>query len=359
MQKMDGMNYAPVAALKLDPVVEPGEFTISVIGLQHGHIYAMCNGLLEAGATLKWVYDEDEELLKKFQSTYPQVGRAETKEQILEDQEIQLVASAAIPNLRTSLGVEVLKHGKHYFADKPGMTTFQQLEEAKQAVKTYGKKFYIYYGERVHVESAVFTQRLIDEGKLGRVIHVDILAPHRLNKDTRPEWFFDSVQSGSILNDIGSHQYEQFLSYTGAKTARVQASKEGNYANKDHQKFRDFGDVMLIGDNGATGYLRVDWFTPDGLRAWGDGRVFIVGEKGTVEIRKYIDIGATDDSDLVFFTDGKDEHRYNVYGKVGFPFFGEFIKDCMNGTEYSMTQEHVFESMRIALEAAEKALQIV
>lgn len=358
MQKADGMNYVPVSQAPVNKVVKDGEFRFAAVGLDHGHIFAMCGGLLEAGADLAYVYDPDPNKVVSFCEKHRGVVAAESIEQVLSDDSIQLVASACIPNQRTDLGCRVLAAGKHYFADKPAMTSFEQLEAAREAVKKSGKKYYVYFGERLHVESAVFTQQLIDSGKLGRVLQVTILAPHRLNKTMRPEWFFSAKQNGTILNDIGSHQFEQFLSYTGAKTAMVLHSKMANYANKDHPDFTDFGDVSLLADNGATGYCRVDWFTPDGLNAWGDGRVFIMGTKGTVEIRKYIDIGVSTEGDHVFFTDSQSEHRYDVYSKVGYPFFGAFILDCIYGTENSMTQEHVFEAMRIALEASEKARRI-
>ncbi|MEA4911580.1 MAG: Gfo/Idh/MocA family oxidoreductase [Oscillospiraceae bacterium] len=357
MQKADGMNYAPESKNAVR-VVAPDEFVFAAVGLSHGHIYAMCRGLCEAGATLKYVYEKDAALLSAFLKIYPDVSVAGSEKDILEDASVRLVASAEIPNLRAALGIRVLRSGKDFYSDKPGMTTFEQLEAVKAAVAASGRKYYVYFGERIHVESAIFAQRLIDEGKLGRVLQVTILAPHRLNKSTRPNWFWDPVQSGEILNDIGSHQFEQFLSYTGAQRASVTASRYANYANPEHPDFQDFGDVCLLADNGAAGYCRVDWFTPDGLGAWGDGRVFIMGEKATVEIRKYIDLANTNEGDHVLFTDALGEHRYDVYGTVGFPFFGEFILDCLHRTENSMTQEHVFEAMRLSLEAAQKAIRI-
>lgn len=355
MQKTDGMNYAPVSRFETKKVVRPGEFRYAAVGLNHGHIYAMCNGLNEAGATLSWVHEPDADLLAAFLDKYPGTPVADSVEQVLADGDIRLVASACIPNGRASLGIAAMRAGKHYFADKPAMTTMAQWQQVRQATAETGKKFYIYFGERIHVESAVFAQRLIDEGAVGRVLQLVIMAPHRLNKPTRPGWFFDPAQSGEILTDLGSHQFEQFLSFTGAESASVLHSKVANYANKDHVGFRDFGDVSLLADNGATGYCRVDWFTPDGLGAWGDGRVFVMGDKGTIEIRKYLDVANVNEGDHVLYVNGEGEFRYDVYGKVGYPFFGDFILDCIHGTENSMTQQHVFEAMRVALEASEKA----
>ena len=355
MQKSDGMNYAPVSRFETQKVVAQGEFLYAAIGLSHGHCYAMCNGLNEAGATLAYVFEKDPGLLAEFVKRYPGVTVADSVEQILADERIALVASASIPNERTPLGIEVMKRGKDFFADKPAMTTLAQWEEARAVAAATGKKFYVYYGERLHVESAVYAQQMIDAGAVGRVLQVVIMAPHRLSKETRPGWFFNPAQSGTILTDLGSHQFEQFLSFTGAKSATVLHSKVANYANKEHRDFRDFGDAALLADNGATGYCRVDWFTPNGLGAWGDGRVFVMGDKGTLEIRKYLDVGNVNEGDHVIYVNGEGEYRYDVYGKVGYPFFGDFILDCIHGTENSMTQAHVFEAMRIALEASEKA----
>ena len=358
MQKADGMNYAPVSRFAAKKVVAPGEFSYGMIGLSHGHCYAMCNGLNEAGASLAWVYEEDPTLLAAFLKSHPQAKVASSVEEILSDKSIALIASASIPCERAALGIKAMEAGKHFFADKPAMTTLAQLEEVQAACTATGKKFYVYYGERLHVESAVYAQRLIDEGAVGRVLQVVIMAPHRLNKPSRPAWFFNPAQSGAILTDLGSHQFEQFLSFTGAKTAKILHSQVANYANPDHPDFRDFGDAVLLADNGATGYCRVDWFTPNGLGAWGDGRVFVMGEKGTLEIRKYLDVANVNEGDHVIYVNNEGEYRYDVYGKVGFPFFGDFILDCIHGTENAMPQAHVFEAMRLALEASEKAQKL-
>ena len=355
MQKADGINYAPVSVAPVNKVVSEGEFCFAAVGLDHGHIYAMCNGLLEAGATLRFVYDPDPKKVEAFLSRYPNTPVASSAQQVLDDPHISLVASAVIPCDRTSLGLQVLNAGKHYFTDKPGMTTFEQLAQVREAVQRTGKRYFIYFGERLHVEAAVYVQQMIDQGLLGRVLQVTILAPHRLAAPTRPDWFFDPNRCGNILLDIGSHQYEQFLSYTGAESAEVIHSQMANYENKEHPGFADYGDVILKADNGATGFFRLDWFTPDGMGAWGDGRVFLVGTKATVEIRKYIDLAVSSEGDHVLFTDSTGEHRMDVYGKVGFPFFGQMIRDCLDGTETAMTQAHIFESMRLALEASSTA----
>lgn len=352
----DGMTYAPKG--KPNPVVKEGGFSIAAAALDHGHIYGMCNGLVEAGATLKWVYDPDEKKVADFVGKFPNVQVADSLEQILNDEEIKLVAAAAIPSERSALGNKVMEAGKDYFTDKTPFTTLAQLEETKEVVERTGQKYMVYFSERLHVEGAVFAGDLIKEGAIGRVLQVTGFGPHRLNAPSRPDWFFKKEQYGGILADIGSHQIEQFLFYAGCEDAEVVHSKVANYDNPDYPELEDYGDATLIGDNGATQYFKVDWFTPDGLSTWGDGRTFITGTEGTIEIRKYVDVARETSGDHLFLVNKDGEQHFELSGKVGFPFFGELILDCINRTENAMTQAHAFKAAELCLVAQEKAVVV-
>lgn len=353
MGRADGMNYAPQG--KPSPVVEKGEFRFAAVGLDHGHIYGMSNGLIEAGAQVAWVYDPDPGKVERYVDMFPGVGVAASEEQVLSDESVHLVAGASIPADRCGLGLRVMQAGKDYFADKPPLTTLEQLDQARAKVRETGQKYAVYYSERIHVEAAVYAGDLINDGAIGRVVQVVNLAPHRMNPASRPEWFFDNRQYGGILCDIGSHQIEQFLTYAGANDAQVLHSKVGNYTMPEYPDFEDFGDAALQADNGATMYFRVDWFNPDALPVWGDGRTFILGTDGYIELRKYIDVGRDPQSDHVYLVNGEVEQHIPVLGNVGFPFFGQLILDCLNRTENAMTQEHAFKTIELAIQAQEQA----
>ena len=332
-QKKDGMNYAPKG--KPSPVVAPGEFCIAAIALDHGHIYGMCNGLTEAGAKEKWVYDPDAEKVRRFLEAFPEAKAASGEEEILSDPEVKLVCGAAVTSERCALGLRAMAAGKDYFTDKAPLTSLEQLEAAKEMVKKTGRKYMVYYSERIHVEAAVFAGQLIEEGAIGTPIHIDGFGPHRIgNPKGRPEWFFEKEKYGGILCDIGSHQIEQFLFYCGVKDAKVSYSQVGNYDHPDYPELEDFGDAVLVGDNGATQHFRVDWFTPDGLSTWGDGRTFILGTKGYIE------------------------QHFEVSGKVGYPYFGQLILDCINRTENAMTQEHAFKAAELCVRAELQAVKV-
>ncbi|MDP5274059.1 Gfo/Idh/MocA family protein [Chengkuizengella axinellae] len=356
MNKSDGMNYAPEG--KFDPVVKEGEFPFAAIGLDHGHINGMCNGLIEAGASLVKVYDPDPQKVARFCEKFQGVKAASSEEEILKDVSIKLVAGAKITSERCDLGLKVMDHGKHYFTDKAPFTTFEQLETARKKVEETGLIWAVYYSERLHVESAVFAGQLVKEGAIGEVVQVMGTGPHRSDVESRPDWFFNKEQYGGILCDIGSHQIEQFLYYAGAKDAKVMNSKVGNYKHSDYPELEDFGDATLVGDNGTTFYFRVDWLTPDGLGTWGDGRTVILGTEGYIEIRKYIDIAREASGDHLYLVNHEGEQHLSLKGKVGYPYFGEFILDCLNGTENAMTQEHTFKAAELCLIAQRDAVRV-
>ncbi len=354
--KADGMSYAPQG--KSRPVCGQEDFVFAAMALDHGHIYGMCNGLTEAGGTLKYVYDPDPAKVDAFCEKYPNVKAVHHEEEILNDSQIKLVAAAAVTSERCNLGLKVMDHGKDYFTDKAPFTTLEQLENAKVKVKKTGLKYAVYYSERLHVESAVFAGRLIKDGAIGRVIQVIGLGPHRLSASSRPAWFFQKEKYGGILCDIGSHQIEQYLYFAGVNNAEVVSAQVANYHHQQYPGFEDFGQATLIGDNGATNYFRVDWFTPDGLSVWGDGRTFILGTKGYIELRKYVDVARDPQGDQVYLVNQDGEKHFSVAGQVGFPFFGELILDCLNRTENSMTQEHTFKVAELCLEAQKQAVMV-
>ena len=356
-QKADGQNYAPQG--KAAPVVKPGEFVFAAAYLDHGHIYGQCNGLIEAGAELKWVYDADPKKVEAFLAKYPQAKVARSFDEILADPVVHLVAAAAVPSERGAIGCRVMRAGKDYFTDKTPFTTLAQLGEAKRVVAATGRKYMVYFSERLHVECAMHAGDLVHGGAIGQVVQVLGLGPHRIGpKANRPAWFYERAKYGGILCDIGSHQIEQFLFYSGATDATVSSAAVGNFANADTPEFEDFGEASLLGNRGASHYFRVDWFTPPGLGTWGDGRTVILGTKGYIELRKYIDVARDKAGDQLYLVDDKGEQHLSVAGQIGFRFFGEFILDCLNRTEKAMSQAHAFKAAELCLKAQAAAKRL-
>ena len=132
----DGMFYAPKG--KPQPVVKSGEFKIAAIGLDHGHIYGMCNGLTEAGAEIKWVYDPDPAKVEQFRKSFPQAQAADSRSRCSRSRGT-VSGQCHIPSGAVHWAWK-LWAGKDYFVDKGPFTTLEQLEQARAKVKETGRK---------------------------------------------------------------------------------------------------------------------------------------------------------------------------------------------------------------------------
>jgi predicted dehydrogenase len=324
----------------------------AAIGLNHDHIYGQVDSLLRAGAELVSFQAPEDELAARFAGRYPQAARAEDRRRILEDPGIALIVSAGISSERAPLGVEVMRHGKDYMVDKPGITSLAQLAEVR-AVQSETKRIYsICYSEHFQTRSTVRAGELVRAGAIGRVVNTTGLGPHRLTNVAgarRPPWFFQRAKYGGILTDIASHQCEQFLFFADSDGAEVAAATVANRANPQTPELQDFGE-MLVHTKDVTGYIRVDWFTPDGLPVWGDGRLVILGDTGYIELRKYVDIGGAPGGDHLFLVDAKGIQRIDC-SAVELPYARQLIADIRDRTETAMPQARCFGAMELALTA--------
>ncbi|MES2443528.1 MAG: Gfo/Idh/MocA family oxidoreductase [Pseudomonadota bacterium] len=325
----------------------------AVVGLDHAHIYSMTDAMIRGGGKLAMFLSRDPAQIETFRKRYGDVKLARSEAEILDDKSIQLVLGAPIPDLRAPLGIRVMRAGKDYLADKPGITTLRQLADVRRAIRETGRKFAILYSERLEVRAAIQAGYLIDEGAIGKVVQTVNLAPHRVGEAGRPAWFWDKARYGGILTDIGSHQAEQFLYYTKSTRAHVVGAQTGNINWGKYPKFEDFGDMMVSG-NGGTGYIRVDWYTPDGLPTWGDGRLFLLGTEGYIELRKYVDITGKPGGNHLFVVDKKGI-RYLDCSKVHLPFGPQFVTDVVERTSVAQDQDQALLAAELVLTAQKNA----
>jgi predicted dehydrogenase len=334
----------------------PPRLRFSVIGINHAHIYSQVGAVKRGGGEFVSYWAPEDDLAATFGKRFPEAKRVTDRRAILEDPSIQLVLSSIIPVQRAPLGVEVMKHGKDYMSDKPGITTLEQLAEVRRVQAETKRIYSIMYSERLENRATVKAGELVKAGAIGDVIQTSSMGPHRINPETRPAWFFQKDQYGGILTDIGSHQFDQFLYFTGSRRADILASQVGNLHHPQWPGLEDFGDVMLHGDGGS-GYIQVHWFTPDGLPTWGDGRLFVTGSDGYMELRKYVDIGGRPGGDHLFLVDQKGV-RYIDTKDTELPYGRQLVDDVLNRTETAMTQEHCFLATELALKAEAQARRV-
>jgi predicted dehydrogenase len=211
----------------------------------------------------------------------------------------------------------------------------------------------VLYSEHFEVPATVEAGNLIAKGAIGEVIQTVGLGPHAIRNNQRPDWFFDRSRYGGILCDIASHQFEQFLFFSDALDAEVLSASVANRANPDRPGLQDVGDVHLKTAS-TTGYIRVDWFTPQGLPTWGDGRLLILGTEGYIELRKYIDIAGRPGTDHLFLVN-KDTPRHIDCSGVELPFGRQFLADVRDRTETAMPQARCYKAMELALTAQQMA----
>ncbi|MCB0645504.1 MAG: Gfo/Idh/MocA family oxidoreductase [Saprospiraceae bacterium] len=329
---------------------------IGVIGINHSHIYGMARSVIRGGAELVSFYAKEDDLAAAFTKAFPNAKRAKEEKEVLEDSSIQMILSAAIPNERAPIAIRAMLHGKDAMLDKPGITDLKQLKEIKKIQKQTGKIVSISYSERFENRSSEKAGQLIAEGAIGKVIQTTGMGPHRMNAPSRPSWFFDKQYYGGIITDIASHQFDQFLFYTGSTSAKIVGSQTGNFHHPQYPLFEDFGDVIVAGDKGS-GYIRVDWFTPGGVKPFGDGRLFILGTEGYMELRKYTDIGRKEEGSFLYLVNQKEAIVMDC-SDVELTYGHKLVDDVVNRTQTAMGQDHCFLAMELALLAQKKAQAI-
>lgn len=330
---------------------------LGVIGIDHRHIFGQLGKMQALGCTCKgWWTQGAPEPLAGFTKRFPHIPRVANRRELLDDPEIDMILIADVPVRRAERAIDAMRAGKDVMTDKPGCTTLDQLAAIKACVAETKRIWSIDFSERFEVPAVTRAGDLIAEGRIGQVVQTVGLGPHRLNRPTRPDWFFDEASYGGILGDIASHQVDQFLFFTGSTDVEIVTASIGNFANPQDPGLQDFGEILLRSDT-AQGYIRVDWYTPDGLPTWGDGRLTILGTEGYIELRKYVDVAGRDGTDHVFLVNG-DTCEHIDASNAPLPYFERLISDVNNRTETAMKQNHCFKVTELALTAQAQATRL-
>lgn len=328
---------------------DPPPIRFAVVGLEHPHVYAMTMALMGGGAEMVGFQSDNDEAAEGFSAVFGGPRRIEHIEAVADADDIDLVVAVGVPADRAEVAAMAMLAGKDVLADKPAVTTLDQLARVRAVQSETGRRFSVWFSERLESRATVRAGRIVETGAIGTVVQVVGFGPHRLGIEQRPPWFFDPARAGGILNDLASHQIDQFLHFAGADDAEIISSAVANHAHPDHRDLEDYGEVQLRAGT-TSGLARVDWFTPDGLATWGDVRLFVTGTEGYLEIRKNIDIGGRVGGDHLFVVDGY-ETRHHDCSEDQLPFVGQFLDDLRTGAETHMAQARVFTVCEIALRA--------
>lgn len=333
----------------------------AAIGLDHRHVYDLTAGLLAAGAICVGHDPEtsDPRVLAGFRKRFPDVPAID-RERLLDDPSIDFIVLAAVPRDRAALAIDAMQRGKDVMVDKPGITTPAQLAAVEATARETGRIWSVVLGRLTSpaIQAALTVAR---SGELGRLVSLTSLAPHRLNRDLRPAWFFERAAYGGIINDIGVHSIDQFLAFAGPDTATIAtaaivSSTIGCFGTPPNG-FEDFAEITLRGPT-MTGTMRLDWFTPDGLPDWGDGRLFLVGTDGTLELRKNLDIEGRAGGDHMFVAN-RHRTRYQDCSEMPVTYYRDFVDDVAHRTGTMFDGGRVFSVCRLALQCQAEAFRFI
>lgn len=329
-------------------------FKLGVMGIDHGHIFGMLSNMQAQGCTCAHYWTDGPAVTEaKFNQVFPDLEKVADPRAILDDPDVAMVLISAVPEDRAALAIQAMEAGKDVMVDKPGCTTLDQLAQIQEVQARTGRIWSVNFSERFEVRATTKASQLVAEGAIGRVVQVVTLAPHKQNLKTRPDWYFERNRYGGILCDIGSHQVDQFLHFTGSTQVTIGHALVENTTRTEYPGFQDYGEMTLVGDKGH-GYMRLDWFTPDGLPTWGDGRLFLLGTEGTIECRKYTDIGQPHRTDNLYLVNGT-ENAHIDCRDVDLPYFANLCADVQDRTETAAPQAHTFRTMHVAISAQVKA----
>ena len=323
--------------------------SFAALGFAHNHQRGMTTGLLQAGLPCRWVWDADPARAQELQAAVPGARIARSVAEVLDDDSVRLVTGAVPPAERAHLGLRVLAAGKDYLSAKPGLITTEELAEVRAAVQATGRRYLVFFSERFQSPLTARAEVLVRQGAIGTVHHVLGLGPHRIG-GPRPSWFWDRAVNGGIINDLGSHQFDQILAFTGSTTGRVTAaSVQERQESHSGRPFQHLGEAHVAVSSGASGSFRVDWHSPTGLPTWGDSRTFLTGSAGSIEIRRTIDPGQGEG--VLILVDQQGVIREGEAGLPPHPFFHQLVQDVIQGTTLAQDQAQVLTVMALGLAA--------
>lgn len=326
---------------------------LGVIGIEHLHVFELVDGLVSAGCVAV-AHVSDPGPLPDAYAAWQGGSEATDVDGVLADPRIDLVVLAGVPCQRAGAAQAALIAGKHVLCDKPGVTSAAQLDEMRKVVEATKGRWWVLFSERYGAPAVVEAVALARSGRVGPVLHVQGVAPHRGSLELRPDWFFDRDQVGGILVDLGSHQVDQFLAVTGATADQVDvvAAAAGNVRSPERPGLEDVGEMVLAAP-GVRGHHRVDYLEADGFPTWGDVRLMITGADGRIEVRLPIDDDGTAGPAAVWVTDGEGVRRHDHSPRITWPT--DLLADLADGGERLMTRRHPFDVSTITLRAAEAA----
>jgi predicted dehydrogenase len=228
---------------------------------------------------LKAVCDIDKEKADALASKYGAVAYYNIDDMLASGQDFEVVAVCSPNGLHAEHSIKSLKAGYHVLCEKPMALTSQDCGEMIKAGERTNKRLFAIKQNRFNppVEAV---KKIIDEGKLGKILSVQLSCFWNRNPDYyHNSWKGTKQLDGGTLFTQFSH-FVDLLYWMVGDVRNVQAYI-GNYIHKGIIEFEDTGVVILEFTNGAIGTIN---YTVNSYNKNMEGSLTLFGEKGTVKI---------------------------------------------------------------------------
>jgi predicted dehydrogenase len=252
---------------------------VAIIGVAHPHVEYVLEELKRSDRkdyTLLGVQDSDVELAHHYAAPFGAPVFAQVNEILAERPDVAVIAGRYAE--RGTEAAAALRAGAHIIADKPLCTSLEQLNEVEQAVRVSGRSVTLLLEKRGYPETLA-AHEFIQTGGLGEIVGITSVGPHKLNPNTRPEWFFRRDEYGGIIGDLAVHDLDTALLFAPAQSAQVRGWVRAVAPNG----FAHYGVASVITPTTVIS-AEVSWLTPQASDVHGDYRMRVVGTRGTLEI---------------------------------------------------------------------------
>ena len=218
---------------------------VAFAGFRHGHIFSLYNYMKNnEEINITGCFEEDEDAKKGAMEGRDLNFKYDSYEEILNDENVDVVAIGDYYEKRGKMAIEALKHGKHVFCDKPICIKLEELYEIRELSEKNNLQVGCMLDLR-YMAQVSKVKELLKNDEIGTVHIASVTGQHALGYSTRPHWYYEDNKHGGTINDIGIHGVDLLRFITGKNLTKVDCAKTWNaFADKEPQ-FKDSAQFMI------------------------------------------------------------------------------------------------------------------
>lgn len=218
---------------------------IAFAGFRHSHILGLYNTASDADfVNITGCYERDEETALKIQKDNNIHFNYNSYSELLNDENVDVVAIGDYYGIRGQMIIDALKHGKHIICDKPLCTDLSELEEIEKLCREKNLKICCMLDLR-YMPQIEKVKKIIASNELGKIRIASFTGQHCLDYENRPKWYFESGKHGGTINDIAIHGIDLLRFITGKNLTKINCAKQWNAFAFKTPDFKDSAQFMI------------------------------------------------------------------------------------------------------------------